>query len=266
MPLQRAVVILEAYSTMIMKKFAACAFAAVAISLSLSNAFARDTLRVGTEPTFAPFEFLDTQTKEFSGFDMDLIRAIADKAGYDVKILNMGFDALLPALSTGSIDVIAAGMSITEERAKRVDFTEPYYQTGLSFLVRKDDAQKLSNFDALEGKRIAVQIGTTGADKAKEIKDAKIVAFNTTSEAFMDLSSGGADAVVMDRPVIGYFLKTKPRIAQNLQLQSEIADAESFGFAVRKGNTELLDKLNAAYRELVESGDVKKIFSKWFAE
>ena len=112
---------------MSMKKFVLGACAAALMSTALSGAaLARDLLRVGTEPTFAPFEFLDTETKQFAGFDMDLIRAVADKAGYDVEILNMGFDALIPALMTRSIDVIAAGLSITEERAKRVDFTKPY--------------------------------------------------------------------------------------------------------------------------------------------
>ena len=171
------------------KKFAFAACAAVAFTATLSSAaLARDLLRVGTEPTFAPFEFLDTETKQYSGFDMDLIRAVADKAGYDVEILNMGFDALIPALKTKTIDVIAAGLSITEERAKRVDFTKPYYTSGISMIVRQADAEKFATFANLEDQRLAVQIGTTGADYAKGIKNAKVQSFNTTSEAFLDLS------------------------------------------------------------------------------
>ena len=120
---------------MTFKKVFVTASAALAIAASFAgNAMARDLLHVGTEPTFAPFEFLDTKTREFSGFDIDLIKAVADKAGYDVKIMNMGFDALIPALSSGTIDVIASGISITEERQKKVDFTTPYYQSGLSYL------------------------------------------------------------------------------------------------------------------------------------
>lgn len=251
---------------MMLKKFAVCACTAAALAASIASA-AAETLRVGTEPTFAPFEFLDTQTKEFSGFDMDLVRAVAKKAGYDeVEILNMGFDALLPALMTGTIDVVAAGLSITPERAERIAFTTPYYQTGLSMLVRKEDASKYQKFDDLAGKRIAVQIGTTGADRAKQIAKAKVSAFNTTSEAFMDLQAGNSDAVLLDRPVIGYFLKTKPRMAKNLSLQPVIEDAQSFGFGVKKDNKALLDKLNAAYAELEKSGETKKIFEKWFAQ
>ena len=212
---------------MMFKKVFAAAASALAIAAFAGNAMARDTLRVGTEPTFAPFEFLDTKTQEFSGFDIDLIKAVADKAGYDVKVMNMGFDALIPALSAGTIDVIASGISITEERQKKVDFTSAY---------------------------------------AKNVEGARVSAFNTTSEAFMDLNVKNADAVVLDRPVLAYFLKTKPRVAKNLQLSTEIADAEHFGFAVKKGNAELLQKLNAALEELKKSGEFAKIEDKWFAK
>ena len=208
---------------------------------AFTNAVARDVLRVGTEPTFAPFEYLDSATKTYAGYDMDLIRAVADKAGYDV-------------------------VSITEERAKRVDFTTPYYTTGLSILVRKTDAGTLKTMKDLEGKRIAVQIGTTGAEKAKSIANAKVVSFNTTSDAFMDLAQGGCDAVILDRPVIAYFLKNQPRAAKRVTLQPGVEDAADFGFAVKKGNAELLQKLNAGLKAVNDSGEGKKIFEKYFAE
>ena len=252
---------------MTFKKVFFAASAAVAMAAAFSGtAFARDVLRVGTEPTFAPFEFLDTKTKEFTGFDIDLIKAVADKAGYDVKIMNMGFDALIPALSTGTIDVVASGLSITPERQKKVDFLQPYYQSCLSYLIRKDSAASIKTFADMTGKRIAVQIGTTGAEYAKGVEGAKVAAFNTTSEAFMDLNAKNADAVILDRPVLAYFLKTKPKVAKQLQLSEEVADAEDFGFAVKKGNTELLNKLNAALTEMKKSGEFDKIQGKWFAK
>ena len=250
---------------MTFKKVLIAASAAVAMAAAFSGtASARDLLRVGTEPTFAPFEFLDTKTKDFTGFD--LVKAVADKAGYDVKIMNMGFDALIPALSTGTIDVIASGLSITPERQKKVDFLQPYYQSGLSYLIRKDDAATIKSFADLKGKRLAVQIGTTGAEYAKGVEGAKVSAFNTTSEAFMDLNAKNSHAVILDRPVLAYFLKTKPKVAKQLQLSDEVADAENFGFAVKKGNTELLNKLNAALDEMKKSGEFDKIHGKWFAK
>ena len=248
------------------KKIVLCACAAATLAIGSAAAQARDLLRVGTEPTFAPFEFLDTQTKDYTGFDMDLIRAVGQKAGFDVQILNMGFDALIPALMTGNVDVVAAGVSITPERQKRVDFTTPYYTSGLSMLIHRTDAEKFKTFDDLKNQRLAVQIGTTGADKAKDIQGAKVSSFNTTSEAFMDLLSHNASAVVLDRPVLAYYLKNQPKAAQQLTIPPYIADAEEFGFCVKKGNTALLDKLNTAYAELKASGEVDKIYKKWFQE
>ena len=100
------------------------------------------TLRIATEPTFPPFESVDTKTHEYVGFDMDLIRLIAKKAGYTPVIESVGFDAIVPGLITGTTDVGAAGITITPERAKRVLFTDPYYDAGLSIIVHRDDKAK----------------------------------------------------------------------------------------------------------------------------
>ena len=247
-----------------LKKFAVCA--AVMASLYTASALAAPTLRVGSETTFPPFEFVNTKTQEITGFEMDLIRAMGKQAGYEVKITNMAFDGIIPAVLSGSVDVGASGFSVTEERKKRVLFTEPFYKSGLTVLVAKGNEDKIQGFKDLDGRKLAVQIGTTGAAYAKNVEGARVSAFNTTSEAFMDLNVKNADAVVLDRPVLAYFLKTKPRVAKNLQLSTEIADAEHFGFAVKKGNAELLQKLNAALEELKKSGEFAKIEDKWFAK
>ena len=100
---------------------------------------AEKVLRVGTEPSFAPFEFQKEGSKEFTGFDIDLVRAVGKQMGYKVEVQNMGFDALIPALSAGNIDVAIAGMSITDERKKVVEFSDPYYTSGLIIMVNKDN-------------------------------------------------------------------------------------------------------------------------------
>ena len=143
---------------------------------------AEKVLRVGTEPTFAPFEFQKEGSSEFTGFDMDLIRAIGKQAGYKVEIQNMGFDALIPALNAGNIDVTIAGMSITEERKGAVAFADPYYTSGLIVMVNKDN-NEIKSIEDLKGKRIACQIGTTGEMKSRSVEGAKVVAFNTNTEA-----------------------------------------------------------------------------------
>lgn len=160
-------------------------------------------IKVGTEPTFAPFEFQEKDSKEFAGFDMDLARAIGKQLGKKVEIQNMGFDALIPALNSGNIDVVAAGMSITDERKKAVTFSDPYYTSGLVVVVTKDN-NEVKGVKDLEGKKIAVQIGTTGADKAAKVPGAKVTSFNTNAEVFLELENKGVDAVIIDRPVAQY--------------------------------------------------------------
>ena len=110
-----------------MKKF----LLSLAVGAALATSAQAATISVGTEATFAPFEFMDEQTKQLTGFDMEIIEAVAKEMGDDVRVHNMGFDALIPSLQTGIIDVTVAAMTITPERQKRVDFTDPYYQSGL---------------------------------------------------------------------------------------------------------------------------------------
>ena len=156
---------------------------------------------VGTEPSFAPFEFPKENSKEFTGFDIELIEAIAKDMGYEkCTIVNMGFDALIPALDAGNIDAAIAGMTITDERAKKVNFSKPYYKSGLTVLVRKEDAS-VKSIDDLKGKKIAVQLGTTGAMRAEKVEGAKITTFNTNDLACIELKNKSVDAVIGDLPV-----------------------------------------------------------------
>ena len=172
--------------------------------------------------------------------------------------------------SDGSGDVVVARCNIGHKRAEDIERSAHadgllYFHIGRN-LIHRTDAEKFKTFDDLKNQRLAVQIGTTGADKAKDIQGAKVSSFNTTSEAFMDLLSHNASAVVLDRPVLAYYLKNQPKADQQLTIPPYIADAEEFGFCVKKGNTALLDKLNKAYAELKASGEVDKIYKKWFQE
>ena len=211
-------------------------------------------LRVATEPTFAPFEFQEEGSDKLSGFDMDLIRAIGAKMGYKVEIANMGFDALIPALNTGNIDVAIAGMSITDERKQAVGMSDPYYTSGLIVMVQKDN-NDIKSIEDLKGKRIAAQIGTTGAAKAHSVEGAVVTEFNTNTESAMELTNGGVDAVINDSPVIGYYLA---------QGGSEVA--KTVGIAVKKDNTKLLEDINKALAELKKDGEYDKIYKTWFGE
>ena len=219
-------------------------------------------LRVGTEPVFAPFEFPKEGSKDLTGFDIELIEALGKQMGYKVEIVSMGFDALIPALNSGNIDVIAAGMSINEERQKAVTFSEPYYTSGLIVMVNKDNNEVKSVKD-LEGKRIACQIGTTGENKSRTVEGAKVKAFNTQDEASLELKNGGADAVIGDAPVVEYYMtKAGKDFAKTV---GERMEAEPYGIAVKKGS-KLAGDLNKALAELKKSGEYDKLYTKWFGE
>ena len=221
------------------------------------------TLHVGTEATFAPFEFQEEGSDKLSGFDMDLIRAIGAKMGYKVEIANMGFDALIPALNTGNIDVAIAGMSITDERKQAVGMSDPYYTSGLIVMVQKDN-NDIKSIEDLKGKRIAAQIGTTGAAKAHSVEGAVVTEFNTNTESAMELTNGGVDAVINDSPVIGYYLaQGGSEVAKTV---GDVMEAEQYGIAVKKDNTKLLEDINKALAELKKDGEYDKIYKTWFGE
>ena len=223
-------------------------------------------LRVATEPTFAPFEFQEEGSDKLSGFDMDLIRAIGAKMGYKVEIANMGFDALIPALNTGNIDVAIAGMSITDERKQAVGMSDPYYTSGLIVMVQKDN-NDIKSIEDLKGKRIAAQIGTTGAAKAHSVEGAVVTEFNTNTESAMELTNGGVDAVINDSPVIGYYLaQGGSEVAKTVKTVGDVMEAEQYGIAVKKDNTKLLEDINKALAELKKDGEYDKIYKTWFGE
>lgn len=239
------------------------AFSAILTGCGGDNAKKADekTLKVACSADFAPFEFQEEGNKEYQGFDMDLIRALSKEMGYKVEISNIGFDGLIPALEAGNIDLIISGMTINEERKKNVLFSDPYYESGLTIVVRNDE-KNIKGFKDLEGKKVAVQIGTTGANEAAKIKDCEVKNFNVISECFMELKNGGVDAVINDRPVNDYYLmRTK---SEGVKPLSDKVTAEDYGMAMRKDNKELQEKVNAALKKLKDNGEYKKIYDKWF--
>jgi len=220
-------------------------------------------LKVGATVDFAPFEFQDESQKEYQGFDMDLIRAIGKEMGYTVEIQNIGFDGLIPALQAKNIDVIISGMTITDERKQNVLFSDPYYQSGLTMVVR-DNETAIQKFQDLKGHKVAVQIGTTSAAEVKKIEGVEVKELNTPADCFMELKANGVDAVVNDRPVNDYYI-TKTG-ATGVKALPERLTAEDYGIAIGKDNTELQKKVNDALKKLKENGEYDKIYAKWFGD
>lgn len=224
---------------------------------------AEKVLRVGTTADFAPFEFQDADGKDYQGFDMDLIRAIGKEMGYKVEIQNINFDGLIPAMESGNIDLIASGMTINDERKAKVLFSEPYYQSGLTIIVKKDNTS-INTFKDLTGKKVAVQIGTTSAKEVKTLGNVEVKEFNSSADTFMELKAGGVDAVVNDRPVNDYYILKSGE--KDVRALDELLTSEDYGLAINKNNEDLQKKVNDALASLKKSGEYDKIFAKWFGE
>lgn len=222
-------------------------------------------LRVGCDAAFAPFTYTDENGK-LIGFDVDLINAIAAEMGYTVDMKGYPFDGIIPTLITNNIDLIISGFTISPERAKRVDFSEPYYRCGLTFLTMKDEAEKYNSFDKIANAEICVQIGTTGAlYLQKTLKDPDLKQFNTPPETYLELQNGGCDVVVNDRPVNDFFLAQNPK-NKDIVASHDITAAQNeyYGIAVRKGNTELLNLINEGLQRVIDNGKFAEISTKWF--
>ena len=220
-------------------------------------------LKVGSDTAFAPFEFQDDKSKDYVGFDIDLLKAVAKQMKMEVQVQSMNFDGLIPALEASNIDLVVSAMTITDERAKKVAFSNPYYKSGLTMVVKSDNTT-ITSFKDLEGKKIAVQIGTTGADEAKKVPNATIREFNTAPEAFLELKAGGVDAVVNDMPVNNYYMTQEA--GKGSKQVGEPLTAEDYGFAATKKNVELIKQVNTALDELKKNGEYDKIYVQWFGK
>ena len=219
--------------------------------------------RVGTHATYAPFGFKEKNTGKLDGFDIDIITAIAKEEGAEVDIQNLNFDALLPALQSNTLDIAISDMTISEERAKSVDFSNPYYIAGSGLVVTTDNTN-ITSFKDLEGKRIGVSIGSTGAEIAGKIPNADVRQFNLIIDAFLELQNRGVDVVINDTPVNEFYVANKGRgIAK---VVGEDYDAAPLGIAVKKGNTALLDKINSGLAKIKENGKYREIYKKWFGK
>lgn len=224
-----------------------------------------DVLRVGTEASFPPFEVSDDDNN-IVGFDIDLIKAIAEDNGWEVEVVNLTFASLVESLATDKLDIIIAAMTIDEERSERVLFSDPYFDAYQCIVTRADDTRSITVDNiAQQGLVIAVQMGTTGSYEAEAIYDdnmdhPNIKQYQRVNEAFMELKSGRVDLVIIDKPVAENY------IAQlgGMKILGDPFTNEQYGIAVQKGETQMLNKINASLKKLRDNGEYDKIFEKWF--
>ncbi|MDO5531797.1 basic amino acid ABC transporter substrate-binding protein [Sutterella sp.] len=240
------------------------ALAAAAAFMLCGSASAADTWRVATEGTFPPFEFYNSQTGEIQGFEVDLVRAMAKKMGKELHLETMSFDAIIPAILSGTIDTGAAGFSVTPERAKRVLFSTPFYKSGLTIVVPNANKAGIKDFKDLEGKRISVQLGTTSMTYAKEIKGAKVTTFNSAGDALLNVLAGNGDAIINDKPVTDYMLAQNKSLASQCTHLKPIATADLFAMVMAKGNDKLKAEIDKALKDLKADGTFNELHKKWF--
>ncbi|MFT8319708.1 MAG: amino acid ABC transporter substrate-binding protein/permease [Bacillus sp. (in: firmicutes)] len=217
--------------------------------------------QIATDITFAPFEFQDVKG-DFVGIDMDLIAAIAKDQGFTYNMKPLGFNAAVQALESKQVDAVIAGMSITEERQKKFDFSDPYFDSGIIMAVQKDN-DNISSYKDLKGKKVAVKTGTEGASFAEKIKDKygfKIVTFDDSANMYEEVRTGNSVAVFDDYPVLAYGIKQ----GNGLKIVTDKEAGASYGFAVPKGqNAELLEKFNTGLANLKASGEYQEILDKY---
>ena len=230
------------------------------------EAAADETLKVVTEATFAPYEFMEDGNDEIVGFDVDMMEAIAEDQGLKLEWENLEFDSLIPALESKQGDIICAGMNkLSGDRAKKVDFGDTYLESDLKLLVKADSDIK-SVDDLAKDAKLASQLGTTGADVVQELeKEGKIggsVILNQWTDCYMQLQNGDVAGVVVDMPVGQAYLNEHSDIAKFVG--DALGEHEELAFAVQKGNTELLDKLNTGLANLKANGKFDELVDKWF--
>lgn len=216
-------------------------------------------VEVAMDATWPPFESVDETTKEFVGFDVDLMKAIADAAGFEVTFINVPWDPLLAGLATGQYSVACSAMTITEDRKKQFDFSDPYYSAGQLIAVAINNEVITQPAD-LAGKTAGAQLGTTGDLELQKISGVKEKKYDDISQAFLDLINGQIDAVVADNPlVLGYVAKN----ADKIKAVGQPFTDESYGIAVKKNAPEILATINAGLKIVKENGTIAEIESKW---
>ncbi len=226
---------------------------------SCSSSAGATKVRVATDATWPPFEMVDESSKEIIGFDIDLLNAVAEKGGFEIEFINVGFDPLLAGISQCQYDAAISAITITEERAQTMGFSDPYFEAGQVVTVRADNTDIMGK-DSLAGKVVGAQIGTTGAIEVGEIAGATLKTYDDVGLAYQDLMNGQIDAVVADNPLALGYVGQNP---DKLKTVGEVFTDENYGIAVCKTNSELLEKINKGLAAVKAEGTIDQLTEKW---
>ena len=236
------------------------------IGLMLATpAMAQQTLKVGSTPTGIPFTFLDTKTNTIQGVMVDMVTEAGKRAGFQVQIEPMQFSTLIAALTTSKIDLISAAMYITPARKEQIDFSDQIYTYGEGLIVPKKDTKAYVSFDDMKGYAVGAQVGTAYVEPLKKtFTDVKI--YDTIPDILRDVNAGRLQAGFADYPIAAYNIQQGNFPEARVVNSYKATMAGSIGIGVRKGETELLGKINTALTAMQADGTVKKILAKWGLE
>lgn len=245
-----------------MKKFLFVAFVLLFILVGCGKQQQPNSFKIVTDTAFPPFEFTDEDNK-FVGIDVDLITAISEKEGFDMELQPVGFSAALTALETGAADGLIAGMSITDERKEKYDFSDAYFEVFVTMGVKADS--DIKGLDDLKGKNVAIKEGTTSAAYAESVKDEygfTVSYFDSSPVMYADVTLGNSVAAFEDEPILDYNIKFGDVALK--KVDSVKANPTPYGFGVLKGkNADLLEKFNAGLKALKEDGTFDAIVDKY---
>lgn len=236
------------------------------VGLSLTGCVEEENkIIIGTSADFPPFEFIGSDGS-ITGFDVEMTTSILEDAGYTVEVKDIAFDSLIASLQNDKIDVIAAAMTITDEREQQIDFSNPYYEADQSILVKVGNDLNLSTNKDLQNYTVGAQTGTTGASWIEtNLVDNGTMAtddfkrYETYTLAVLDLANENIDAIVLDKPVAESYVKN-----QNVEIVMTIITGESYGLGVREGNNKLLEEINSGLATLMESEEWDELILKYF--
>jgi ABC-type amino acid transport substrate-binding protein len=231
----------------------------IVISLLSGCGQATETIRVATDATWPPFESVNEDTKEIEGFDIDLLKAIAEKEDLEIEFLNVAWDPLLAGIAQCQYDAAISAMTITDERKEQMLFSDPYFEAGQLVTVRKDNTDIASKAD-LGGKVVGAQIGTTGSFEVEKIAGAELKTYDDIGLAYQDLMNGQIDAVIADNPLAWGYEDKNP---DKLKTVGEVFTSENYGIAICKNKEDLQAKINSGLKAVKAEGLIDDLIDKW---
>ncbi len=221
-------------------------------------------LKIASDTTYPPFEFVDPKTNEIVGFDIDLVNEICKLLNCKPQIISTAWDGIFAGLEQRQFDLAASGITITEERKKKFDFSDSYLRYGQVVLVRADE-ERIKSKDDLKDKIVGVQIGTTNEETAKTLvadEGKQLKRYDTFDLAVRALIAKDVDAVVIDSPAADGFIAQNPG---KLKIAGQPFTSEDLGLCFPKGS-DLVGPFNAALKVLKENGTLDRLYQKWFVE